>query len=190
VSPERRDDHQTELTKQYVNGRTRFRSLSRRLSMVLYWMHGVRVEHFIHAPGVPAPEPLATHHPKAAFREEITESERCRGTWHIKDHVPILQRLRWGQLPFANLRYSNSPGDRLDWECGERTAIEEFKLFDCDWEGNHLRPRDIRPRKASELNVGNKDVWWDSIELREVGLSGCTPATCFIEAFGTLARTL
>lgn len=82
--------------------------------------------------------------------------------------MPILQRLRWGQLPFANLRYANSPGDRLDWECGERTTIQEFKQFDCDWQGNHLRPRDMRPRKASELNAGNKDIWWDSIELREV----------------------
>ena len=84
--------------------------------------------------------------------------------------MPILQRLRWGQLPFANLRYANSPGDRLDWECGERTTIQEFKRFDCDWQGNHLRPRDMRPRKARELNAGNKDIWWDSIELREVSL--------------------
>jgi hypothetical protein len=114
--------------------------------------------------------------------------EMYRGTWHIKDHVPILQRLRWGQLPFANLRYANSPGDRLDWECGERTTIEEFKLFDCDWEGNHLRPRDIRPRKASELNVGNKDIWWDSIELREVRILyvGRTTEPCWVDLFGIL----
>lgn len=62
-------------------------------------------------------------------------------------------------------------GDRLDWECGKRTKLEEFKGFDCDWQGSHLWPRDGRPRKEKELNVGNKDVWWDSVELREV----CTP---------------
>ena len=90
----------------------------------------------------------------------------CRGTWHMKDHVPLLQRLRWGALPFANLRYS--PGGRLDWECGNRTSSEEFRRFDCDWQGSHLRPRDLKPRKARELNVGNKDCWWDSVELREV----------------------
>lgn len=82
--------------------------------------------------------------------------------------MPVLQRLRWGEIPFANLRYANAPNNRLDWECGEHTKLEEFKAFDCNWQGSHLRPRGLKPRKASELNMGNKDVWWDSIELREV----------------------
>lgn len=92
----------------------------------------------------------------------------------MKDHVPILQRLRWGQIPFANLRYSNGPGKRLDWECGDKTALEEFKGFDCDWSGSHLYPKNIKPRKASDLNAGNKDVWWDSVELREVSKSSAS----------------
>ena len=98
----------------------------------------------------------------------------CRGTWHLKDHVPLLQRLRWGELPFANLRYS--PGSRLDWECGNRTGSEEFRRFDCDWQGSHLRPRDLKPRKARELTAGNKDCWWDSVELREVWHTPLTDA--------------
>ena len=48
--------------------------------------------------------------------------------------MPVLQRLRWEAVPFANLRYANSPGDRLDWECGNRTELEEFQKFDCDWQ--------------------------------------------------------
>lgn len=86
----------------------------------------------------------------------------------MKDHVPVLQKLRWGQLEFANLRYSNSPGNRLDWECGDNTDLEEFKGFDCDWPGSHLWPKSMRPRRAADLNSGNKDAWWDSVELREV----------------------
>lgn len=57
---------------------------------------------------------------------------------------------------------------RLDWECGKRTTIEEFKKFDCNWQGSFLEPRSMKPRKERELNVGNKDCWWDSVELREV----------------------
>ena len=34
----------------------------------------------------------------------------CRSGWHMLDVVPILQRLRWGHLKYAPLRYKNSPG--------------------------------------------------------------------------------
>jgi hypothetical protein len=37
----------------------------------------------------------------------------CRHAWHMSDHVPVLRRLRWGQVPYANLRFRNGPHDRL-----------------------------------------------------------------------------
>jgi hypothetical protein len=54
----------------------------------------------------------------------------CRHSWHIRDHLPILKSLRWGEVPFANLRYKTVP-----WDCG----MADF--FDCTWEGWWLRPR-------------------------------------------------
>ena len=36
-----------------------------------------------------------------------------RHSWHMEDHVAVLRRLRWGQVPYANLRYRNGPHDRL-----------------------------------------------------------------------------
>ena len=39
----------------------------------------------------------------------------------MTDHVSVLRRLRWGQVPFANLRYRNGPNDRL--KCALRKCI-------------------------------------------------------------------
>jgi hypothetical protein len=38
---------------------------------------------------------------------------RRRHTWHLGDRVPLLRRLRWGEVPFANLRFRNGPNNRL-----------------------------------------------------------------------------
>ena len=42
----------------------------------------------------------------------------CRNSWHLRDHIPILRRLKWGALPYANLRYQHTPSTPLDWRCG------------------------------------------------------------------------
>ena len=60
----------------------------------------------------------------------------CRGTWHMKDHVPLLQRLKWGALPFANLRYSNKPGQfphaRLGWMAVQMCVyFNVYRLHKC-----------------------------------------------------------
>ena len=49
--------------------------------------------------------------------------------------MPILQRLRWGQLGFANLRYATGPDFDLEWECsvGAEARGEKFGQFDCGW---------------------------------------------------------
>lgn len=37
---------------------------------------------------------------------DMTSNTCCRRHgWHMKDKVPLLQRLRWGQVGFANLRH-------------------------------------------------------------------------------------
>lgn len=51
----------------------------------------------------------------------------------MTDHVPLLRRLRWGVLPFANLRHRNGPSGRLAWQCGTRTTDPIFAAFSCDW---------------------------------------------------------
>ena len=37
----------------------------------------------------------------------------ARSTWHLLDHVAVLRRLRWGEVPYANLRYRNGPNNNL-----------------------------------------------------------------------------
>jgi hypothetical protein len=39
----------------------------------------------------------------------------CRKSWHMHDKVQLLQRLRWGELGFANLRHK---GYEV-WHCPE-----------------------------------------------------------------------
>ena len=41
----------------------------------------------------------------------------ARSTWHLSDHVPVLRRLRWGEVPYANLRYRNGPHNNLKYGC-------------------------------------------------------------------------
>ena len=91
-----------------------------------------------------------------------------RGTWHIKDHVPLLRRLRWGEIPYANLRYRNGPDNRLPWKCRGQTDDEAFLKFDCNWVGNWLRPGSMPPRKERDITPMNKDEWIDSLEVNEV----------------------
>eukprot|EP00884_Botryococcus_braunii_P021084 jgi/Botrbrau1/765/Bobra.0181s0022.2 len=89
-----------------------------------------------------------------------------RGTWHFRDHVPILRRLKWGSFGFANLRFA--PGTRLEWACGNNTDDPNFKPFDCNWVGGVMHMTGMAPRKANLVNVMNKDEWGDSIELISV----------------------
>jgi hypothetical protein len=89
-----------------------------------------------------------------------------RGTWHFRDHVPILRRLKWGSFGFANLRFA--PGTRLEWACGNNTDDPNFKPFDCNWVGGVMNMTGMGPRKANVVNVMNKDEWGDSIELISV----------------------
>lgn len=91
-----------------------------------------------------------------------------RGTWHIKDHVPLLRRLRWGEVPYASLRYRNGPDNRLPWKCRGQTDDEAFLKFDCNWVGNWLRPGSMQPRKEKDITPMNKDEWIDSLEVNEV----------------------
>ena len=96
-----------------------------------------------------------------------------RESWHLRDHVPILRKLRWGAVPFANLRFLNGPEDRLPWRCGKHYNDKIFQRFtsvrfDCDWEGNALRPHQIEPRFRSQVTGMNRDEWYDSVELLTV----------------------
>ena len=59
-------------------------------------------------------------------------------------------------------------GDRLDWKCGNRTDDPIWKEFDCNWEGSLLRPGNISLRDEKDVNIVNKDVWLDSVELSQV----------------------
>ena len=92
----------------------------------------------------------------------------CRGTWHMKDHVPLLRRIRWGEVPYGSLRYRNGPENRLAWKCAGQTDDEAFKKFDCNWVGNWIYPGTMKPRKERQINSMNKDEWIDSVELKEV----------------------
>ena len=98
----------------------------------------------------------------------------CRESWHLRDHVPLLRRLRWGALPFANLRFLNGPDDRLPWRCGKHFYDSVFERFtsapyDCDWVGNIIRPGDLQPRIQSQVTALTKDEWYDSMEMFTVG---------------------
>ena len=93
----------------------------------------------------------------------------CREAWHLKDHVPILQRLRWGEIGFANLRFQQTEGYDLQFDCQiDAIAQGNRAVFDCDWVGNHVRPGGYQLRAAADIWTGNKDEWWDSVELEQV----------------------
>ncbi|KAK9919029.1 hypothetical protein WJX75_008842 [Coccomyxa subellipsoidea] len=91
-----------------------------------------------------------------------------RGTWHVEDHVPVLRRLRWGEVPYGNLRFRNGPHNRLRWKCGNETADPAFRKFDCNWVGNWIYPGSLKPRREKLITPMNKDEWIDSVELTEV----------------------
>ena len=92
-----------------------------------------------------------------------------RSAWHVDDHVPILRRLRWeSSIGFANLRFDTGPEHHLKWKCEVNARKNGAKLFDCDWVGNHIRPGTYTVRSSKEVWSGNKDEWWDSVELYEV----------------------
>ena len=105
-----------------------------------------------------------------------------RGTWHIKDHVPLLRRLRWGDVPYANLRYRNGPDNRLPWKCRGQTDEEAFLKFDCNWVGNWIHPGSMKPRREKDITPMNKDEWIDSLEMNEVSKGSSTmqqlPVVC------------
>ena len=86
----------------------------------------------------------------------------------MKDHVPLFRRLRWGQIPFANLRFATGRDYHLEWNC-EIGAVERGvkHALDCDWVGNHLRPGGLPIRNAEDIIAGNKDEWWDSTEMSQ-----------------------
>lgn len=88
----------------------------------------------------------------------------------MRDHVPLLRRLRWGHLPFANLRFDTGPDHHLDWKCEMDAKAKHLKAFDCDWVGNHIRPGNYEIRKATDIWSGNKDEWWDSVELEQASI--------------------
>ena len=108
----------------------------------------------------------------------VREAYVCvrRGTWHMKDHVPLLRRLRWGEVPYGSLRFRNGPDNRLAWKCSGQTDDEAFKKFDCNWVGNWIYPGTMKPRKERQINSMNKDEWIDSVELKEVLRFGCASA--------------
>ena len=98
-------------------------------------------------------------------------SSLCRGAWHMNDHVPILQRLRWGEIGFANLRFQQTANNDLQFQC----EVDSYRrgnlgVFDCSWVGNTVRPGGYQLRDAADIWTGNKDEWWDSVELEQVGL--------------------
>ena len=83
--------------------------------------------------------------------------------------MPILQRLRWGEIGFANLRFQQTATYDLQFEC----QIESYRagnlgVFDCSWVGNYIRPGGYQLRAAEDIWTGNKDEWWDSVELEQV----------------------
>ena len=54
--------------------------------------------------------------PRCSMQRVLTVTfvfEVCRSAWHLRDHVPLLRRMRWGAVPFANLRFRNGPHNRL-----------------------------------------------------------------------------
>ena len=81
----------------------------------------------------------------------------------MKDHVPLLRRIRWGEVPYGSLRYRNGPNNRLAWKCNGQTDDEAFKKFDCNWVGNWIYPGTMKPRKERQINSMNKDEWIDSV---------------------------
>lgn len=66
--------------------------------------------------------------------ETVVFMHAHRHGWHMKDKVPLLQRLRWGQIGFANLRHQGFK----DWDCG---SPFKRKFFPCGWEGAIVTPR-------------------------------------------------
>ena len=62
-----------------------------------------------------------------------------RSAWHLLDIVPVLQRLRWGEIDFANLRYG--PVEAVNWDCGP--DAQAWKKLPCDWDGGTLYPGDL-----------------------------------------------
>lgn len=78
----------------------------------------------------------------------------------MKDHVPVLRRLRWGNVPFANLRFDTGPDRHLQWNCQVGAREQGINtIFDCDWVGNHVRPGRYPIREAKDIWSGNKDEW-------------------------------
>ena len=72
----------------------------------------------------------------------------------MQDHVPILRRLRWGHLGFANLRFDTGAQHRLDWKCEFGVRERGVKTtFDCDWVGNHIRPGSYRIRQVCQITL-------------------------------------
>ena len=67
-----------------------------------------------------------------------------RGSWHLHDIVPVLQRLRWGKHGFANLRYG--PVEEVDWECGKKGSNA------CSWAGGTLFPGDLTEYERRKIN--------------------------------------
>lgn len=52
----------------------------------------------------------------------------------MDDKVPLLKRLRWGEVAYANLRHKHFTG----WDCG---SPHEGKNFPCGWDGAIMTPR-------------------------------------------------
>jgi len=58
----------------------------------------------------------------------------CRSAWHMLDVVPILQRLRWGHLKYAPLRYKNSPGNMQCGACSHLLPhLQSLQHVLCDF---------------------------------------------------------
>ena len=97
-----------------------------------------------------------------------------RESWHLRDHVPLLRRLRWGSMGFANLRFQNGPADRLPWRCGKHFNDAVFQRFtsrhynDCNWVGNVIRPQALEPRTEAKVNELTRDEWYDGVEMFSV----------------------
>ena len=78
------------------------------------------------------------------------------------------------------------------WRCRDQTDDERYQKFDCGWVGNWLRPGSLRPRKERLITPLNRDEWVDSVELREVRLTGkrsvlvSAPAMCILPSVRVL----
>eukprot|EP00884_Botryococcus_braunii_P005728 jgi/Botrbrau1/15156/Bobra.0149s0024.1 len=60
--------------------------------------------------------------------------------WYQQDKPALLERLKWGSFPFANLRYA--PSTSISWMCRNAThhKVANVSLADCNYQGHGVLP--------------------------------------------------